>query len=74
MKEQILINTLDNAWNALSEYYVDSPDESTRIAMNKLSQIINKVKKDLFDIEKAENKARQAIELQEWREYMKGWA
>ena len=47
----VVEQTLDNAWCALAHQYVDSPSESSRIAMNLLAKIIGKVKSELTEIQ-----------------------
>ena len=74
MAIEIVEKTLDNAWCALAHQYVDSPNESSRIAMNLLAKIIGKVKSDLNEIQLQEEKERCAVELQEFIEWFKEYA
>lgn len=74
MESKILETTLDNAWLAATQQYFDSPNESTRIAMNTVAGIIREVKRELFAQEQAEQKKRRSIELREWIEWLKEYA
>lgn len=70
----VVEQTLDNAWCALAHQYVDSPSESSRIAMNLLAKIIGKVKSELTEIQLQEEKERCAVELQEFIDFFKEYA
>lgn len=71
MESKILKDTLINAWQAVVEQYKESPDESTRIAMNNLGKIIHEVDHRLFEIQNQEKNKQRAIELAEWIEWLK---
>lgn len=56
-----VIESLDNAWRALTRQYDKNPDEGTRCGMNLLAKIIGIVKTEMEE----SNKEKQ-ITIEEW--------
>ena len=47
MTDTEVINSIDNAWRALTRQYAKCPNEGIRCGMNMLARIINKVKSEV---------------------------
>ena len=65
--KELLLDDLDNAWRAMAQRYVDSPDESIRIAMNLLARIKGEIERRF----KEREKEQERVSVQEWLEFLK---
>ena len=65
--KELLLDDLDNAWRAMAQRYVDSPDESIRIAMNLLAGIKGEIERRF----KEREKEQERVSVQEWLEFLK---
>lgn len=66
-EENKVIESLNNAWRALTRQYDEYPDESTRRALNLLNKIIERIKTELRN----PNEWKQ-ITIEEWIKMLKG--
>lgn len=71
MDKKIMIESLENAWSALARQYVDSPDESTRKAINIVAGLVGEVRSRIESHEESERKEQEKISIQEWEEWLK---
>ena len=71
MDKSILIDSLKNAWSALAQQYVDSPDESMRNAVNLLGGVIGETERRINAYEESQRKEQESISIQEWMEWLK---
>ena len=67
-EREVLAEDLDNAWCAVVEQYVDSPDEALRTAANLLVKVKNELERRL----RKRDKELAAVSVQEWLEMLKG--
>ena len=65
--KDILLEDIDTAWSAISQQYVNSPDESIRIAMNLLARIKGEIERRF----KEREKEQERVSVQEWLEFLK---
>ena len=65
--KELLLDDLDNAWRAMAQRYVDSPDESIRIAVNLLAGIKGEIERRF----KEREKEQERVSVQEWLEFLK---
>ena len=65
--KDILLEDIDAAWYAITQQYVNSPDESVRIALNLLAGIKGKIERRIKDREKEQER----ISVQEWLDWLK---
>ena len=64
-----ILNSLDNAWRALSVQYADCRDEGIRCGMNLLGTIIEKVHTEAKrgrDAKRSETDGSRQITIDEW--------
>jgi hypothetical protein len=64
--KDILLEDIDAAWSAISQQYVNSPDESMRNALNLLAGIKSKIERRIKDREKEQER----ISVQEWLDWL----
>ena len=67
-EREVLAEDLNNAWDAVVQQYVDSPDESLRTAANLLVKVKNELERRL----RKRDKELAAVSVQEWLEMLKG--
>lgn len=67
-EREMLAEDLNNAWDAVVQQYVDSPDESLRTAANLLVKVKNELERRL----RKRDKELAAVSVQEWIEMLKG--
>lgn len=67
-EREVLADGLNNAWDAVVQQYVDSPDEALRTAAN----LLVKVKNELVRRLRERDKELAAVSVQEWIEMLKG--
>lgn len=67
-EREVLAEELDNAWDAVVQQYVDSPDESLRTAANLLAKVKNELERRL----RKRDKELAVVSVQEWIEMLKG--
>lgn len=67
-EREVLAEDLNNAWGAVVQQYVDSPDESLRTAANLLVKVKNELERRL----RKRDKELAAVSVQEWIEMLKG--
>ena len=67
-EREVLAEDLDNAWRAVVEQYVDSPDESLRLAANLLVKVRNELDRRLRE----RDRELTAVSVQRWIELLKG--
>ena len=65
--KDILLEDIDTAWSAISQQYVNSPDESIRIVMNLLARIKGEIERRF----KEREKEQERVSVQEWLEFLK---
>lgn len=66
MTEEEILASIDNAWRALARRYDKEHNESFRIAMNCLAEIIAKVKTEYNE----ENNREEQISIDEWMKWL----
>jgi hypothetical protein len=64
--KDILLEDIDTAWSAISQQYVNSPDESMRNALNLLAGI----KREIEQRMKEREKEKERISVQEWLDWL----
>lgn len=64
--KELLLDDFDNAWRAMAQCYVDSPDESIRIAMNLLVRIKGEIERHF----KEREKEQERVSVQEWLDWL----
>ena len=67
-EREVLAVDLDNAWCAVVQQYVDSPDESLRLAANLLVKVRNELDRRLRE----RDRELTAVSVQRWIELLKG--
>ncbi len=67
-EREVLAEDLDNAWGAVVQQYVDSPDESLRLAANLLVKVRNELDRRLRE----RDRELTAVSVQRWIELLKG--
>lgn len=67
-EREVLAEDLNNAWDAVVQQYVDSPDEALRTAANLLAKVKNELERRL----RKRDKELAAVSVQEWIEMLKG--
>lgn len=67
-EREVLAEDLSNAWCAVVQQYVDSPDESLRLAANLLVKVRNELDRRLRE----RDRELTAASVQEWIELLKG--
>ena len=65
--KELLLDDLDNAWRAMAQRYVDSPDESIRRAMSLLARSKGEIERRF----KEREKEQERVSVQEWLEFLK---
>ena len=67
-EREVLAEDLDNAWRAVVQQYVESPDESLRLAANLLVKVRNELDRRLRE----RDRELTAVSVQRWIELLKG--